>query len=191
MGNNSVYQKLKLAQKDVAAVLHNVTRYAAAKLYADVENIVIKVYSHFNSSATRTAQLQEFCEFVESDESCILLRHVTRWLSLLPALDHILKFWEALKSDFCSLGEDECLAILWKCFGENRITSDISEIYFLFLSHALKIFPDTIEILEAKSFTIISASSLMAELKEKLERRLRDQIFGLQLSPNSISLRQM
>ena len=60
--HNNVYQKLKLAQKDVLAanclahILHNATRYAAGSLDVDVENVVLKVYSHFSISASRTAE---------------------------------------------------------------------------------------------------------------------------------------
>ena len=180
--HNSVYQKLKLAQKDVLAanclahILHNATRYAAGSLDVDIENVVLKVYSHFSISASRTAQLKEFCEFVEVEE-CNLLRHVvTRWLSLLPSIDRILKYWKPLTSYFQSLGEEECSKILWKCFGEDGI--EVSEMYFLFLSHILKVFSDCIEALEAKSFSITSVFKVMTELKGKLERRLKDKFFG-------------
>lgn len=193
--HNSVYQKLKLTQKDVlpanclAHILHNATRYAAGRQDFDVENAVLKVYSHFSVSASRTAQLKEFCEFVEAEE-CNLLRHiVTRWLSLLPSIDRMLKFWKPLTSYFQSQGEEECGKILWKCFGEEN--TEVSETYFLFLSHILKLFSDTIEALEAKSFSITSVFKVMTELKQKLERRLKDRFFGFivnsklkQLSPN-------
>lgn len=180
--HNSVYQKLKLSQKDVlpanclAHILHNATRYAASSLDVDVENAVLKVYSHFSISASRTAQLKEFCEFVEVEE-CNLLRHVvTRWLSLLPSIDRILKYWKALTSYFQSAGDGECARVVWRCFGEER--NEVSETYFLFLSHVLKVFSDTIEALEAKSFSITSVFKVMTELKQKLERRMKDRFFG-------------
>lgn len=95
--HNSVYQKFKLSQKAVlpanclAHILHNATRYAAGSLDFDVENAVLKVYSDFSMSASRTERLKEFCEFVEVEE-CNLLRHViTRWLSLLQSIDRLLK----------------------------------------------------------------------------------------------------
>ena len=62
--HKSVYQKLKLAQNDInsanclAHVLHNASKFAAAKMDIDVENIVLKIYSHFSISASRTAQLK-------------------------------------------------------------------------------------------------------------------------------------
>lgn len=138
--HNSVYQKLKLAQKDVlpanclAHILHNATRYAAGSLDFDVENAVLKVYSHFSLSASRTAQLKEFCEFVEVEE-CNLLRHfVTRWLSLLPSIDRILKYWKPLTSYFQSEGEEQCSQFLWKCFGEESV--EVSETYSFPQSHS-------------------------------------------------------
>ena len=162
----------------MAHVLHNATKFAAGKLDIDVENIVLKVYSHFSISASRTQQLKEFCEFVETD-TCNLLRHVvTRWLSLLPSIDRILKYWKVLTSYFQSLGEEECPKVLWKCFGDERNGCEVSEIYFLFLSHTLKLFSDAIEALEAKSFSIISVNKLMTDLKHKLERRMKDLFFG-------------
>uniref|UniRef100_A0A8C6KPN3 Uncharacterized protein n=1 Tax=Nothobranchius furzeri TaxID=105023 RepID=A0A8C6KPN3_NOTFU len=162
--HNSVYQKLQLAQNDVLAanclahILHNATRYAAGNLDLDIENIVLKVYSHFSIS-------------------CNLLRHVViRWLSLLPSIDRMLKCWKLLMSYFQSLGEEECTKILWKCFAEDR--TEVSEMNFSFLSHILKVFLDSIEALEAKSFSITSVFKVMSELKVKLERRLNDHFFG-------------
>uniref|UniRef100_A0A8C6M4A3 HAT C-terminal dimerisation domain-containing protein n=1 Tax=Nothobranchius furzeri TaxID=105023 RepID=A0A8C6M4A3_NOTFU len=177
--HNSVYQKLKLAQNDVLAanclahILHNATRYAAGNLDLDIENIVLKVYSHFSFSASRTAQLREFCEFVEVDGSNLLRHVVTRWLSLLPSIDRMLKCWKPLMSYFQSLGEEECPKILWKCFAEDR--TEGSEMYFLFLSHILKVFSDSIEALEAKSFSITSVFKVMSELKVKAKRYVTER----------------
>ncbi|XP_036390583.1 serine incorporator 4-like [Megalops cyprinoides] len=81
----------------------------------DLENIVLKVYSHFSTSATQSAQLQEFCEFLDMN--------------------------------FCVI-------------------------------HALKLFTDCIEALEAKSFCVTSIYQLMSNLNDQLERRLRDNYFG-------------
>uniref|UniRef100_A0A8C5GAZ7 Uncharacterized protein n=1 Tax=Gouania willdenowi TaxID=441366 RepID=A0A8C5GAZ7_GOUWI len=157
----------------VTATRHR--KYAAGNMDLDIENVVLKVYSHFSISASRTAQQREFCEFVEVDE-CNLLRHViTRWLSLLPSIDQMLKCWKPLTSYFQSLGVEECPKILWKCFAEDR--TEVSEMYLIFLSHILKVFSDCIEALEAKSFGKTSVFKVMTELKGKLER-LKDHFFG-------------
>uniref|UniRef100_H3B0Z5 DUF4371 domain-containing protein n=1 Tax=Latimeria chalumnae TaxID=7897 RepID=H3B0Z5_LATCH len=105
--HNSVYQKLKKAKEDIVAanclahIVHNTMKYTAGQLNSDVENLILKAYSHFNVSAMRTEQ-KEFCDFVEV-EKCNLLRHVvTRWLSLLPAINRLLKYWKPLTSYFQS-----------------------------------------------------------------------------------------
>ena len=99
---NSVFQKLKSAKPDIFAAnchahhLHNTTKYAAAKLCIDVENVVLKIYSHFCISAKRTLTPKEFCEFVDADECNILCHIVTRWLSLLLAIERVLQGWRAI-----------------------------------------------------------------------------------------------
>ena len=75
-----------------------------------------------------------------------------------------------------SEGEGECARIVWRCFGEER--NEVSETYCLFLSNVLKVFSDTVEALEAKSFIITSVFKVMTELKQKLERRMKDRFFG-------------
>ncbi|KAI9537269.1 hypothetical protein NQZ68_026399 [Dissostichus eleginoides] len=71
--------------------------------YIKENELHYSVASDASNKASRTAQLKEFCEFVEVEE-CNLLRHVvTRWLSLLPAIDRILKCWRPLTSYFQSL----------------------------------------------------------------------------------------
>ncbi|KAF3856731.1 hypothetical protein F7725_017454 [Dissostichus mawsoni] len=62
--------------------------------------------------------------------------------------------------------------------GPGQDGNEVSEMYFLFLSHILKVFSDCIEALEAKSFSITSVFKVMTELKGKLERRLKDTFFG-------------
>ncbi|XP_064110007.1 uncharacterized protein LOC135217900 [Macrobrachium nipponense] len=186
--HNSVYQKINMAQKNVIAanclahILHNTTKFATAKMDIDVENIVLKVNSYFSISAKRTAQLKEFCEFVEDEvANCNLLQHVvTRWLPLLPDIDRMLNCWEVPKSYFQSIGEEESPKVLWKCFGDEGNTCESSEIYFSFLSHTLKLFSDTIERLEVKTFSITSVFKLISELKSKLDRRANYRFLALQ-----------
>ena len=68
-----------------------------------------------------------------------------------------------------------CLEMFWrgKKWGVRP-----SETYCLFLSHVLKVFSDTIEALESKSFSISSVFKVMTELKQMLERRMKDRFFG-------------
>lgn len=118
-------------------------------------------------------------------DNCSLLRYVvTRWLSLLPAIDKILKCWELLKYYFQSLDEEECTKVLWKCFGDKEDAWVLSEIYFFFLSDSLKLFTEAIKGLEAKAFSITSVLKLLTELKSKLERRVKKEMsFDFAVNP--------
>uniref|UniRef100_H3A010 DUF4371 domain-containing protein n=1 Tax=Latimeria chalumnae TaxID=7897 RepID=H3A010_LATCH len=175
--HNSIYQKLKEAKEDIVAanclahIVHNTIKYVAGKLNIDVENVILKAYSHFSVSAMRTEQLKEFCDFVEVEEFNLLRHIVTRWLSLLPAINRLLKCY------FQSLGEEEHPKVIWKYFGDKGTANEVAEPYFLFLSHALKLFMDCIEVLEAKSFSFLAVYELMNGLNMKLERRIRDMFF--------------
>lgn len=183
--HNSVFQKLKDASEGIrsanclAHLLHNTSKFATAKMSVDVENVVLKIYSHFSTSATRTAHLQEFCEFLEMDQ-CNIVRHVmTRWLSLLPSVDKIVKYWAPLSSYFKSLGEDACPKVLWECFGDEQ---SLHELYFFFFSHVLVLFTECIQALEGKSFCITSVYNLMKNVQSQLERRQRDGYFGFSVN---------
>lgn len=88
------------------------TTQGCGNLNIDAENIILKVYAHFSIFARRTEQLKEFYDFVEVEE-CNLLRHVvSRWLSLLPSIDWLLKCQSCPASYFQNLGDDECPKIL-------------------------------------------------------------------------------
>lgn len=45
------------------------------QLNVNVENTVLNVYSRSNTSATWTAQLKEYCAFLQMDE-CEFMRHI-------------------------------------------------------------------------------------------------------------------
>ena len=55
---NLNWLKMTNSANCLAHVLHNASKFAAAKMDIDVENIVVKIYSHFSISASRTAQLK-------------------------------------------------------------------------------------------------------------------------------------
>lgn len=77
------------------------------KPLCDVGGLVLKMYSHFSSSALRLEKYKKLCqsEADNNPEEDIIfeevLRHViTRWSSLKPAIDRILRRWTQLKKYF-------------------------------------------------------------------------------------------
>lgn len=76
----------------------NTEKHGLDQLTADVENVVLKIYGYFSTSAKRRVSLKEFCRFcdVEFQET---QRHVTtRRLSPNPAIAHLLQTLTAAKS---------------------------------------------------------------------------------------------
>ena len=95
---------------------------------------MLKIYSHLRISAKRTLALKEFSEFFDADQ-CNILRHVvTRWLSLLPAIERVLHFWSALKSYVQSLGEDNCIMY---CGATSEKKSYVARMIFIFNFYAM------------------------------------------------------
>ena len=56
-------------------IVHNCVKYSINVLRVDVENIILKIYSHFSMSATRREELKQFVAAVDG-EWHELKRHV-------------------------------------------------------------------------------------------------------------------
>ena len=111
---NSVYTKL-LEKSDkiiksgcVCHILHNSVKYTLNKLNFDIESIGVKLYSHFKNSPLKSSKLKTFCNSTGTTYINFLKHSPTRWLTLLPAIDQLLKNWITIKDFFDSTGFDEC-----------------------------------------------------------------------------------
>lgn len=123
--NCSVYRRLKDLQPSLIKancnchVLHNTARHALKVLSFDVENLVLKVFNEFSSSAKNVTELKSCFEFVHQEYHNVL-RHVpTRWLSLFAAVDRLLLNWESIKVYFLKYGKVNCHPVIWS-FIENQ-----------------------------------------------------------------------
>ncbi|XP_016664704.1 uncharacterized protein LOC107885566 [Acyrthosiphon pisum] len=73
----------------LAHIVNNSFKHGLQKLDFDIETVVLKIYSHFSSSASRRENLKSFFDFAQVDWE-ELVKHVpTRWLSLGPELTGI------------------------------------------------------------------------------------------------------
>jgi predicted nucleic acid-binding Zn finger protein len=101
----------------LAHILHNCFQHGADCLSVDVESIVLKKkFNFFHIYAVRTQKLKEFCDFVELKYEELLRHTKTRWLTLFPAIEKILKMYPALKEYFLSQPTRSVPTIIQKFF---------------------------------------------------------------------------
>jgi len=62
----------------------------------------MKIYNFFAVYTVRTEKLKSFCEVAQIEYQQLLYHSKTRWLSLFPAIERILKLFPALKEYFSS-----------------------------------------------------------------------------------------
>lgn len=182
--HHSLYTNIKKEAPDLikgnchAHIVHNTVKYAMGYLIFDIENIILKIYSHFSVSACRREELKKFVSMVDG-EFHEIKRHIgTRWLSLLPAIDTLLLNWAPICNYFESLSDD-CPIIIQELLKlSDQQDHEVVEIYLHFTSHMLSIFNKIIKRLEGNSVTILDVYSIMDNLKNELEERKNDKYFG-------------
>lgn len=165
-----------------AHIMHNTVKFAIDYLNYDVENLVLKLYSHFSQSAKRRESFKDMSEFVCADFLELLHYVSTRWISLNPCITRMLKCWKALLSYFRSLGDcpQQIQKLLYINDNEYEDTPDteIPEINLLFCNHLLQLFEEAVLILESNKTTVIDVYNIFTDLLEKLENRKQKQFFG-------------
>lgn len=109
--HTSVYQKLKDESNQIIKancnchIINNCVKKSLNSLSIDIENIILKIFNEFSSSAMTTVKLKECFDFA-GIEYKDLLRHIpARWLSLLPAIDRLIFCWPAVKMYFLMKGK--------------------------------------------------------------------------------------
>lgn len=176
-----------MKQKDLlqgnchAHIVHNTVKHALDQLTVDVENVVLKVYGFFSTSAKRRESLKEFCRFCDVEFQEILRHVTTRWLSLNPAITRLMQTWIALKSFFISLGEEcpqQLQALLKLSEDSTEEDGDIVEVYLLLCNNILSLFKEVVKKLESDETTCVELYSIMDNFKQKLTQRRDDQFYG-------------
>ena len=176
-GQNNVFSKLKNFNSKLIAVgcpahiCHNAAKKACERLSLDVEMLLFKILNYFNGSTLRHEKFKEFCQFLEMEYATFPTHSRTRWLSMLPLIERILRLWAALKS--LVLSSADVPKVL-----ENLFSKDSSEIYFLFLQSVLHIFQQTILTLEKKDLLLPEMLDVMTTFKQKMQKRLQQNFFG-------------
>ena len=76
----------------------------------DIEVVVVKIYSFFYIYTVRVETLKDFFVGADIEYQKLLEYSKTRWFALMPAVERVLKIYEALKSYFLSI--EKCPTIL-------------------------------------------------------------------------------
>lgn len=170
-GVNNVFFKLnELSTNELfgvgcaAHIVHNALQSAADTLPCDVEAFIVKIFGHFHIYTVRTEQLKEFCDFVELEYAAILGTSKTRWLSLGPAVERVLKLYPALKSYFASQDRPPVTITQF-------LKNPLNEAWLWFLHCQLSLFSDTVKALEKQRNTAAHSALHLRTLRQKLEER--------------------
>ena len=92
-------------------ISHNIGN-AASSAFAlesgfDIEEMAIDLYYWFDKSSKRKNSLADFCCFCDITYQQVVKHVSTRWLSLINAVERILKLYDGLKSYFLSAEEPQ------------------------------------------------------------------------------------
>ncbi|CAM5148887.1 unnamed protein product [Eretmochelys imbricata] len=165
-------------------IVHNTAKHGLKMLSYDVENLVIKVFSEFSSSAKNISELKEFFDFLETDYSEIL-RHVpTHFLTLFTAVDRILKHWPALKSYFVKKGEEKVSCAIWAFLSEQEdaVSDDdivtLPELYVYFVHNILSQFNNTVKVLESDYIQVTELYGVFNRLRREIQNRQEQGFYG-------------
>lgn len=148
-----------------AHIVNNAIQTAVDCLPVCVESVVQKIYSYFHIYTVREASLIEFCDFVEIEYSKVLGFSRTRWLSLLPSIERVLKLYPALKSYFES--QSRCPTVIKQFFDD-----PLSEVWLNFVHTQAAIFHSVIKLLEGQHVVMLDACKVLEDLRKKLSNRL-------------------
>ena len=112
--NYSVYTKLQseINPKLIKAncnchIIHNSAKKALKVLSFDVEVLILKVFAVFSTSTKRVDALKECFEFSQEEYQEVLRHIAVRSLSLLNAIDRLMKHWTPLKMYFLEEGRNK------------------------------------------------------------------------------------
>lgn len=176
-----------------AHICHNTAKQLVDGLgpISDISGLVLKIYAHFSSSAVRREKYKEICESEADknpDEDIIfeeVKRHViTRWSSLKPAIDRIVRRWAQLKTYFLICyqqkkksrnGADKEVDAIYETMFENE---DRTLIAMHFLSLTMGFFQKPIKQMQRVDSCIIDAYPLMSELRQRLSSLCEDKKYG-------------
>lgn len=186
---DALFQNINTLNNDIiranchAHIIHNVAKQALGNLEIDMENLVLKIYSHFSVSAQRPDNIKDFYQFAETEFGEIAKHVTTKLLSLKPCIDKLLLSWEALSQYFVS-NVKNLSKQLAKILQINQDSTEMPkeiELYLLFTTHAMEIFYKALKQLEKKEMCACDVFHVIEDLKNSLKNRHEQEFFGYQV----------
>lgn len=190
-GQNNVWRRMQASLgKEIigigcgAHIVHNCLQTAVDCLPFDIESFAVKVYKYFHIYTVRTEELKDFCEFAGVEYAKLLEHGNTRFLSLGPAIDRILKIFGGLKSYFSS--QEKCPAVLKQLFEDPCF-----ELWLMFSSAQIQTFGEVILKIEKDNISATEVAWRIDSLKKLLQGRqtegfiptvVKKKLFSLQES---------
>lgn len=148
-----------------AHVVHNGLKFACDRMPFDVENVVVKTFSHFYIYNVRTAALKEFCESAEEEFRNLQGYSKTRFLALGPAINSMLRIFGGLTTYFEEHRGSSARNL--DLFFEDRF----SKLWLLFLADQIRLFEDTVRKIEGDHVVAVEVVFELDDLIEQLELR--------------------
>lgn len=161
-----------------AHILHNCAQHGLDQFGKfDIDAFVFKLFKHFSVYTVKTAELREFCEFVQVQYQPLLSHSKSRWLSLFPAVERILKLFPALKAYFLSIEKPPK-------FMENFFSDDMAESYLLFVHSFMFVFQCQIAAIESEGNSVLEITSIIESVANSLRERIKYKFLPLTLLSN-------
>lgn len=133
-----------------AHICNNSIHFVMDHLSVDIDSIMFKIVKHFSIYTVRVEALKEFCDNADVDFKVILSHSKTRWLSLFPVIERVLKMYQPLKSYFLSI---ESPPVVLKTFFEDPL----NEMLLFFVHSLAAVFHCNTAKMEAETMKILDS----------------------------------
>ncbi|CAH1103783.1 unnamed protein product [Psylliodes chrysocephalus] len=131
----------------------------------------IQIYNELSQPTLGIEQLKEFFDWMDMEWSELLRHAVNRRLSLLPAVDQLLRNFTAIKSYFLSKNH---VALHLRMFFED----DLSEAYLGFIQNIFQVFQPALKKLQGDEPIILELYKIMNNIKISLTERRNEKFYG-------------
>ncbi|XP_053255097.1 uncharacterized protein LOC128418927 [Podarcis raffonei] len=172
--NNELDNKTLIGVGCPGHILNNCVHQAAETLDIDVESIIFKIYQYFHIYTVQTEQLKEYCEFVDTEYKKLLSHSKTRWLSLFPGVNRLIRVFPAVKAFILSQNNPPTVL---KRFFEHAF----SEVYLLHLQSLMSMFHSYILELERENNSVVEVLKVLLCVQNVLNEHKSNNFMSLKV----------